>query len=179
MQLVSSTINSRSWCPIITVYSGNCVTLDSWTEFILTSTNTEKAHLKINITTNSIPLSLQHLSASFYRTSTAFFKNIFPYVLLLVNVFVWSEYCLLNWPLWDLHYTKPLLRMSPCSYRIREIFVWPWKKVSVTVCYLFFRPEVKKIITWACFSARLFTFPYFSVRSSRSNALRYGWPSAQ
>ena len=65
VQLVSSTINSRSWCPIITVYSGNCVTLDSWTEFILTTTKTEKAHLKINITTNSIPrLSLQHLQIS-------------------------------------------------------------------------------------------------------------------
>ena len=56
--IVSSTttaMNGRSWCPIITVYNGNCLTLDSWTEFVLTSTKTEKAHLKINITTNSIP----------------------------------------------------------------------------------------------------------------------------
>ena len=67
--------------------------------------------------------------------------------------------------------------MSPCSYRIRVIFVRPWKKVSVTVFNLFYQPEVKKIITWACFSARLFTVPYFSLRSSRSSALRYGWPS--
>ena len=50
---------------MVTVYSENCVTLDSWTEFVLTSTKTEKAHLKINITTNSIPrLSLQHLQIS-------------------------------------------------------------------------------------------------------------------
>ena len=49
----------------ITVYKGNCLTLDSWTEFVLTSTKTEKAHLKINITTNYIPrLSLQHLQIS-------------------------------------------------------------------------------------------------------------------
>ena len=67
--------------------------------------------------------------------------------------------------------------MSPCSYRIGVIFVWPWKKVSVTVCYLFYQAEVKKIITWACFSAKLFTVPYSSLRSSRSSALRYGWPS--
>ena len=55
---VSSTINGRSWCPIITVYSGNCVTMRSWTEIILTST---KAHLKINNTTNvTLRFSLQH-----------------------------------------------------------------------------------------------------------------------
>ena len=65
VQLASSTISSRSWCPIITLYSGNCVTLDSWTEFILTSTKTEEKHLNINITTDSIPrLSLQHLQIS-------------------------------------------------------------------------------------------------------------------
>ena len=113
--IVSSTttaMNGRSRCLIITVYSGNCFTLDSWTEFVLTSTKTEKAHLK--------PTLLQ---------------------------------------------IPP--RVSPTL-----------KNVSVTVCYLFFRPEVKKIITWACFPARLFKIPYFSVRSSRSSALRYGWPSA-
>ena len=45
-QLKTTAINGQSWCPIITVYSGNCLTLDSWTEFVLTSTKTEKAHLK-------------------------------------------------------------------------------------------------------------------------------------
>ena len=54
-QLKTTAINGQSWCPIITVYSGNCLTLDSWTDFVLTSTKTEKALLKINITTNSIP----------------------------------------------------------------------------------------------------------------------------
>ena len=37
MPIVSSKINCRSWCPIITVYGGNCLTLDSGTEFLLTS----------------------------------------------------------------------------------------------------------------------------------------------
>ena len=82
---------------------------------------------------------------------------------------------------------RRLIRMALvlCSHRfsvcrlVRAVFEWfsfdLEKEVSLTVCYLFYRPEVKKIMS--LFPARLFTAGYFSVRSSRSSALRYGWPS--
>ena len=86
------------------------------------------------------------------------------------SVMVSDNYCL--W--WKLFNTRQLDRLRPDIYKnwksaLKNQHYYkfhpasppPWKKVCVTVCYLFFRPEVKKIITWACFPARLFTIPYF------------------
>ena len=67
----------------VTVYSGNhfpggnCLTLDSWTEFVLTCTKTEKAHLKISqqiyeFHPASLPPTSPDFSANVYCISTAF-----------------------------------------------------------------------------------------------------------
>ena len=39
--------------------------------------------------------------------------------------------------------------------QVRAIFIWPWKMVSVSVCYFFYQPIDEKIKTWPlCFPAK-------------------------
>ena len=45
-------------------------------------------------------------------------------------------------------YKRSVPSFARHSSLIRAIFVWPWKMVSVSVCYLFYQPMDEKIKTW-------------------------------
>ena len=56
---------------------------------------------------------------------------------------------------WCRPISSPSLRASASNFHYRAIFVWPWKKVSVSARSLFHQPMDEKIKTWPlCFPAK-------------------------
>ena len=59
-------------------------------------------------------------------------------------------------------------KVSMCNSHIRAIFVWPWKMVSVIVCYLFYQSMDEKIKTW--------TLGFLAKENPNMEKALFDWP---